>query len=128
MTAAALCAHLPEWLVEMIHDPDGVDPAYLPPACVCVCAYGTAEAHDVDAALEWLEHQRELQVRAQGVLDLLDAHFPLDDAALSSGDIPGWVGSQWALLLHVEWSRDLEMALSAAATWLGERGISVDWT
>lgn len=73
----------------------------------------------LDELAEWLDHQTELQRKAQSVYEALIAVEPIrtDDGAIAE-----WFPTAWAeVLLSMPWDERLESAIAEAATYLSAR-------
>lgn len=123
-TAAEIVSRLPDWLIEMTQIGD-VEPEFLPDPAVIDCIYGTDDPQTLTRANNWITKQLELQEEAGAILERLDTEHPVTLDSLHCSDLPAWLGYPWAMVLHVEWSRNLVDAVIAAATWLEEQDPAV---
>lgn len=117
MTDEDILSQIPDWVIAMSHDPQ-IEPEFLPPPTVLAAIHGVAGPDDLEHARRWLADRPANVARADDLLARLDAEHPLALTGGATLELPAWAGKPWAMLLNVEWGRDLPQAIEDAEAWL----------
>jgi hypothetical protein len=83
----------------------------LPPRNICiqvVLAYETGKPSP--ELVEWVKQQEALAAEAAQLVDLLPAY--------DGTNLPGWMGTSWAIQLGCPWGAGLSEAVQEAKQWL----------
>ena len=87
-----------------------------PPSDVVEAVRATVAGSEApEELLLWIDHQRDLQAKAEKQLSRLAAGNELEDPATRG--LPAWFLEKWASVLRYPWSHKLEWAVESAKSW-----------